>query len=374
MAQIEDRWKTEPSRRGTGLRWRVRYHDDLGKHRTLSFQTKTKAERYRREVEQSLDRGTYVDPSASQVPFEEFATRWLRSAPDLKPRTFENYDGIIRNHLTPAVGMTPLSRLRPEHFRDLIRDRQECGLSDSTVRRIVRVASTILRAAVSDRILTTNPVDGVRLPRETVREMRFLTGEELVQLVDAVQPHYRTYVLTAGVLGARSGELRGLHPTRLNLLKGQVQITEQLEELDGSLQRATPKTAASTRTVTIPRFLIADLEEQLSKRSSTDYVFTTRDGMPIRASNFNRRVWQPATASAGFAGLRFHDLRHTAASLAIAVGAHPKAIQERLGHSSITVTLDRYGHLFPALDEVLAQRLEETYGDLLAPRTRPEAI
>jgi integrase len=374
MAQIEDRWKTEPSRTGTGLRWRVRYHDDLGKHRTLSFRTKTEAERYKREVEQRLDRGTYVDPAASQVPFEEFAIRWLRSAPDLKPRTFENYDGIIRNHLAPAIGRTPLSRLRPEHLRDLIRDRRNHGLSDSTVRRIVRVASTILKTAVTDRILTANPADGVRLPRESVREMRFLTGEELIELVDKVQPHYRTYVLTAGVLGARSGELRGLHPTRLNLLKGQVQIIEQLEELGGSLKRTTPKTAASTRTITIPRFLISELEQQLAERSSTDFVFTTRDGMPIRASNFNRRIWQPATASAGFAGLRFHDLRHTAASLAIAVGAHPKAIQERLGHSSITVTLDRYGHLFPALDEVLAQRLEDTYGNLLAPRTRPKAI
>ena len=325
-------------------------------------------------MERDLDHGTYVDPSAGQVTFEDFARRWLSSAPDLRPRTRENYDGIIRNHLIPAFGKTPLSRLRPEHFRDLIRSKQAQGLAEPTVRRIVRLSSTILKTAVTDRILTTSPVEGVRLPRETTREMRFLTGEELAQLVEAVHPHYRAYVLTAGVLGARSGELRGLHPTRLNLLKGKVHIVEQLEELDGALRRTVPKTAASTRSITVPRFLIADLEDQLAHRSSTDFVFTTSDGKPIRASNFNRRVWQPAVHRAGFEGLRFHDLRHTAASLAIAVGAHPKAIQERLGHSSIVLTLDRYGHLFPALDEVLAQRLEDTYGDLLAPRTRPEAV
>ncbi len=374
MAHVENRWSAEPSRKESGLRWRVRYRDDLGRHRTKSFRTQTEANRYAREVERSLDLGNYIDPEAARVTFEEFAARWLRAAHDLQPRTRENYEGILRNHLVPAIGSTPLARLRPEHFRELIADKAEAGLADPTIRRIARLASTILKTAVTDRVLAHNPADGVRLPREVAREMRFLTDEELGSLVGAVAPHYRTFVLAAGVLGARSGELRGLHPTRLNLLKGQVHIVEQLQEIDGSLHRTTPKTPTSTRTITIPRFLVTELEEQLSERSTTDYVFATPDGNPIRASNFNRRVWQPAIRQAGLDGLRFHDLRHTAASLAIAVGAHPKAIMERLGHSSITVTLDRYGHLFPALDEVLAERIDSAFGDALAPPTRPKAV
>ena len=129
MAHVEDRWSTEPSRKRQGLRWRVRYRDDLAKHRTRSFRIRTEAERFAREVERDLDHGTYVDPSAGQVTFEDFARRWLSSAPDLRPRTRENYDGIIRNHLIPAFGKTPLSRLRPEHFRDLIRSKQAQGLA-----------------------------------------------------------------------------------------------------------------------------------------------------------------------------------------------------------------------------------------------------
>ena len=374
MAHIEDRWQAELGRKDHGKRWRVRYRDPAGKERNRSFDRRTDAERFSREVARDLDLGTFIDPKAGKITFSEYTTQWLSAAPDLQDRTIENYDGIIRNHLAPAIGQTPLTMLRPTHFRNLIKDTQNQGLAEPTVRRIARLASTILATAVNDRILAANPTDGVRLPRETPREMRFLTAHELSQLVDSIYPHYRTYVLAAGVLGARSGELRGLHPKNLNLLRSQVHITEQLEELDGKLRRKAPKTAAATRNVTIPRFLIADLEDQLANRSSSEFVFTTPQGTPIRASNFNRRIWKQGVAASGLDDLRFHDLRHTAASLAIGVGAHPKAIQERLGHSSITVTLDRYGHLFPALDEVLAQRIEDTYGEVLASHTRPKAI
>lgn len=121
----------------------------------------------------------------------------------------------------------------------------------------------------------------------------------------------------------------------------------------------------------LPGFLVKALEDQLANRATTDLVFTTPTGDPIRKSNFGRRIWQPAVTKVGLDGLRFHDLRHCAVAFAIAAGAHPKAIQERMGHSSITVTLDRYGHLFPSLDERLAEALDEGLRETLASHTRP---
>jgi integrase len=105
--------------------------------------------------------------------------------------------------------------------------------------------------------------------------------------------------------------------------------------------------------------MLSELHEQLTQRASSDYVFTAVQGGPIRKSTFLRRYWKPAVTASGIEGLRFHELRHTAAAIAIQAGAHPKAIQARLGHSSITVTLDRYGHLMPGTDQTVADGIDQ---------------
>lgn len=296
----------------------------------------------------------------------------MANANNLRETTFISYEAIIRNHLNPMLGSTPIAHLRPDDFHELTRARRAAGSSNGTIRKIVRLAKTILTNAVSDRLIAINPVESVRSPKEAERQVRFLTANQLAELVAATHPHYRTLVLTAGITGARSGELRGLHPRNLNLLRNEMHIVEQVVEVRGELKILPPKTKSSIRRLTLPRFLTNELEQQLAERSTTELVFPTPTGDTIRKSNFARRIWKPAAEASGLGYLTFHELRHTAVALAIEVGAHPKAIQERFGHSSITVTLDQYGHLFPSLDETLADNFDRSFGKTLAPPALPE--
>jgi integrase len=251
--------------------------------------------------------------------------------------------------------------------------RKADGVSDIVLRKTMILAKQILNAGVEEGLIATNPFGPVKLPQQQAREMRFLTPEQLNDLLEAMTPHYRCMVLTAAVLGLRFGEIAGLRPEDLDLLHGQVRVTGQLAEWHGKPQRVDPKTDASIRTVAIPDVLKAELEDQLSQRSSTEYLFTSRSGEPIRKSNFNRRHWQPALRTAGLERFVFHELRHTAVAFAIDAGAHPRAIQARLGHASITTTLDVYGHRMPGLDDRLAEAFDARLRETLAPLQRPRA-
>jgi integrase len=157
----------------------------------------------------------------------------------------------------------------------------------------------------------------------------------------------------------------------VDLLRRQVAVVQQLTEVNGALSIGPPKTAAGRRTVSVPSFLVDLLAEQLGERAEPGgLVFPAPAGGPMRRSNFRRRSWASATRAAGLEGLRFHDLRHTAVALAIAEGAHPKSIQSRIGHSSIVTTLDRYGHLFPALDEQIAEGIDTAWRTAVADSAR----
>jgi integrase len=139
-------------------------------------------------------------------------------------------------------------------------------------------------------------------------------------------------------------------------------VAEIATEVRGKVVFGPPKTNASKRTLSLPAFLVTEIETHLEQYStSPDLVFAGRDGGPLRRNNFRRRVWIPAVEAAGLSPLRFHDLRHSAAGLMIAQNTHPKLIQSRLGHSSITVTMDTYGHLLPSLDEEVAMGLEDAH-------------
>lgn len=191
--------------------------------------------------------------------------------------------------------------------------------------------------------------------------MRFLTAAEVAELAAAVGPAWETLVYTAAYTGLRWGELAGLRPGRVDVGRRTITVVEQLNELSGRLEWGPPKTAAGRRAVSIPSTLADLLAEQLATPMvvRSGLVFPTPLGEPMRRSNFARRVWAPATMALELDGLRFHDLRHTAVALAISQGAHPKALQGRMGHSSVTVTLDRYGHLYEGLDGHIADSLDD---------------
>lgn len=233
----------------------------------------------------------------------------------------------------------------------------------ATVRKAYQILSKALRSAVDAGYLSQTPCRGISLPVVERKEMNFLTPEQVSRLAKAIDPRYRALVLLGAYGGLRWSEMVGLRRSRFDELKGAVRITETIVEVNGAklLPPGPPKTKAGRRTVTLPRTVARELGAHIKKFSKTDsneLVFQSPKGSALRKSAFRQRVWIPALKEAGLGGLRVHDLRHTAVAFWIAAGAHVKEIQVRAGHSSAAVVLDRYGHLLPASDERVAERLE----------------
>jgi integrase len=188
------------------------------------------------------------------------------------------------------------------------------------------------------------------------------TPAEIARLADTIRPSYRALVLVGAYGGLRIGELAGLRRSRVDLLRGTVDVAEIVTEVGGRLRVGPPKTRASRRTVGLPRAVVEELAAHLATPAPPDaFVFTAPKGGPLRVIAFRARTWRPATRNSGLDGLRIHDLRHTAVALWIAAGANPKEVAARAGHTSVSFTLDRYGHLYPESDAALRDRLDAIY-------------
>lgn len=343
--------------------YEARYRDLAGRSRSKSFRTKSEASGFLAEIQSAQHAGTWVDPQHGRIRFARWAEQECESWSDLRPSTRARAESLIRTHVVPEFGDTPIGSITPLHVQAWVNRLSESGLSASTVQGCYRLLSRIFDGAVNSRLLAASPCNGVTLPRIESREMLFLTAEELNRLARTTG-RFSMLIYSAGYLGLRWGELAGLRRGRIDPLRGSLEVVETLNDVGGHLHFGPPKTKAARRRVSIPTFLNEMLNELLLERPGGPdaLVFVGRDGAPLRRTQFRTRHWKPAVARAGLpAELRFHDLRHTCASLLIAQGAHPKEIQARLGHSSITTTLDRYGHLFPSLDDRLREGLDATF-------------
>jgi integrase len=237
------------------------------------------------------------------------------------------------------------------------------GLAPATVKAVYLVLAQVMDAAAVDGYIARSPCTGIRLPSDRGREeMHFGEAGQVDALADAIDDRYRALIYLAAYGGLRAGELVALKVNRVNLLARTVDVVESASEVRGRLSFGPTKTGR-VRTIALPRFLADMLGEHIGRYPSVDgYVFTAAKGGPIRHRNFYARHFRPAVARAGLPdGFRFHDLRHTCAALLIANGRHMEEVKDHLGHSSIRVTSDRYGHLFPRARQELADGLEETY-------------
>jgi len=364
MGYIED---LKSKRQGQGrLRWRVRYRDPAGRERAKSFARKQDAERFLRHAEADKLRGQWVDPRQGRTTVRELAERWYATTVTLKAKTREDYRSLLHNHVLPAFGERAVASLDTLAVRGWLAGLVSGGLSPSRAKHAYYVLYAVLEAAIQASALVRNPAAGVRAPRSHSREMHFLSAAEVERLAEAIVPPYGVLVRFAAYTGLRAGEIAALRVKRLDLLRGTVRVVEAASEVSGRLITGPTKTHAE-RTVRLPRFLRDELAAYLASppRDRDAFVFTAPKGGPLRHHNFYKRQFCPALVRAGLpAQIRFHDLRHTCASLLIAQGAHPKAIQAHLGHSSIQVTMDRYGHLFPDALEHLADRLDAAHAQL----------
>jgi integrase len=349
--------------RGGQVRWIARVPTPDGRERTRTFDRKADAQRWVTDQEASKARGQWVDPTLGRQTFATYVSDWLPSIQGRAPTTQQNIRGRLSNHLLPFFGEMRIASIRPSHVRAWVVEMQSKRLAPATIRSTYGTLSKILRAAEVDQVIGRSPCVGIDLPRDTGREeMRFLSPEEVARLAEEIAPRYRALIYTAAYTGMRWRELAAVRVDRTNLLRGTVDVVEAISEAGGRLYEGSTKTGRP-RTVSLPRFLAEMLGEHIGRyHSAEDRVFSSAQGLTLRRRNFYRRHYKPAVAAAGInPDLRFHDLRHTCAALLIAQGAHAKEIQERLGHSTIRVTFDRYGHLLPSLDERLRDGLEATY-------------
>ena len=348
-------------RSGRRRPWQLRYRDPSGSERAKSFLRKADAQRFAVTVEADKLRGEWSDPRLSRTTVEEWSERWLRTKSHLKPKTLVGYESNLRAHVLPEFGTHELRHVDRLGVKEWIAGLEAGGLGPSGVRQARQVLNSLLQLAVDTGYLAVNPVTGVKTRRQPEPEMLFLTAEEVERLASAIRELYSPLIHLLAYGGLRWGEAAALRYKRCHLLRSRIEVAESLSEARGQLHFGPTKTYRA-RSIVIPSFLRDLLAEHLARgpgESPETLVFTSPTGQPLRNSNFRRQVWYRAVADAGLPdGLRIHDLRHTCASLLISQGPHPKAVQAHLGHSSISVTMDRYGHLFPSDMEALAEALD----------------
>ncbi len=309
----------------------------------------------------------------------DYADDWLRRqrARGLRPATIVSYEGTVDVHLRPAFGEARIGAITRSMIDAYVTAKRETGtkrgkgkkrvpLSSTTIAYSLRILKAILEDSVEHGHLTENPAARVAPPwsnRDERDEMRFLTPAEIARLLDASEEPYRTLYEVAVHTGMRRGELLGLRWRDVDLQRGLIHVRRSLGRMkDGDawvVREAPLKTRASRRTIDLSPTLVQTLLAfPAGDDPARDYVFRSQTGGPLDPDNVDR-AFKPHLALAGLPEeIRFHDLRHTHASLLIAAGVHPKAIQARLGHTSITTTLNRYGHLMPDAFAGVGERLD----------------
>lgn len=356
MASVEKR-----IRQGR-TRWYARYRTPDGQQRTRTFDRRVDADRFLVEVESSKQRGAFVDPRRSGLTVGGWADEWLAGQADLSPTTRNRYAGIIAKHLRPRWGRV---RLADVTHAEVQRWLTGLDLAPASVRKVHRVLSMALAYAVKDGRLAVNPAAGVSLPRVSESEKRFLTHRQVHDLADLCGDDYRLAVLFLAYTGLRWGEMAALRIGRVDFLRRRVLVAESVTPVRGVMVFG-PTKGHERREVPLPRFLVEELGRYVEGRDTDRLLFTGGRGATMRSQTFQRAALTDAAKRLGVPGFHPHELRHTAASLAIAAGADVKVVQQMLGHKSATMTLDQYGHLFGDRLDVVADAMDAARSSALA--------
>ncbi len=334
-------------------RVRVQRH---GRQRTQVARTLREAENIRARLLTDLEAGASVDPRRGRVPASAFFETWLERGSH-RDSTRRAYRALWRLHVAPTLGDTPLLAITAADVHDVLDSARAAELAPASVAAIRRLVVAVLNGAVDAELISRNPAARVPAPRVPDREHRTVTLAELERLADTIEPRFRALVLLGGLAGLRIGELAGLDVSHVDTMRRRLRVSQQADDAG---RIGAPKSEASRRTIAIGPALAAEVAVHVERfvPSGEGPMFTMPRGGRLVASRFRRAYWHPAVARARLEPLRIHDLRHTAAALAIEAGAHPRALMQRLGHSSITTTLDVYGSLLPGLDERVAADVE----------------
>ncbi|SPD72615.1 Phage integrase family protein [uncultured Desulfobacterium sp.] len=341
----------------------IDFYDQHGKRRikTLPEGTSKKdAKKELRKIEDQVARDTYL-PKDRTPAFSEVASDWLEyKKPNIRASTYQQYEGHVKNHLAPYFGNTPIPRINFDAIEKFISHCNKQGVIPPTLRKFLVTLGGIFKYAVRKKYCDFNPIRDIEKPKtKNKKQIEVFKPEEIRALLEnAGDTKIRTLFTLAVMSGMRQGEILGLKWTDIDWFNCQVHVRRTFNHK----RFYEPKTATSNRSIDLGPSVIASLKEwQLAcPPSDLNLVFPNEYGKPIDDSNLRNRYFNPALRRAKLRGIRFHDLRHSYASLLIDQGEHPKYIQSQMGHSSINVTMDTYGHLMNPVNREASKRLDET--------------
>jgi integrase len=344
-------------------------YDESGKRKRRTIYGNSKAAVLEKltQLKHAASTGTLADPT--RLTIREFLERWLEDVqrPNIRASTHARYVSLMATHITPHVGGVRLAKVQPLTIQGLYAKLTATGASGRT-RELVHV---VLRKAFKQAVLwgqlSRNPCDAVARPKPTKRTIRYFTAEETSQLLSAARGErlQALYVLAVST-GIRQGELFGLKWRDVDWNASAVAVQRTVDDLRGTLIVGEPKTTRGRRRVELPAFAMQALREHrkamFAEGHASDWIFCDTKGGLLRRGNVLRRSYFPLLKTAKLAPLNFHCLRHTAATLLLLQGTHPKVVQERLGHATISITLDTYSHVLPSMQRDAADKLDALLG------------
>lgn len=339
----------EPYETHDGRRYRVRYRTpDRRQTAKRGFRTKREAEQFLATVEVSKMRGEWVDPTRSRSSVASTAKEWFSAQVQVKPTTLSGYRHSLDKHVLPRWGSVRLIDVRHSDVQSWVGQLAET-LGPSMIRQIFLVLSGVLKFAVRDGRLVKNPCEDIQLPRLVKKRRGYLSHSQVRALAERCGEQ-GDVVLFLAYTGLRWGEMAGLTVEHLDFGRRRIDVAAAVSEPRGVITWGTPKNH-ERRSVPFPEFLTPLLRRRCAGKPQDGLVFTGADGGVLRSGNFRGRFYDAAVrrameADPTFPRVTVHDLRHTAASLAVSSGANVKAVQRMLGHASAAMTLDVYADLF----------------------------
>jgi integrase len=318
-----------------------------------------------------LDEGLTFD--AENLLLGEYLDRWLEATMrgSIRKSTYDRYEGAVRVHIKPALGRLKLDKLSPAHLQGFYRNRLDAGCAPASVNKLHTVLHKALSQAVAWRMVPRNVAEAVRAPRPAPEEMRPLSTEETRMFLQAARDDRleALYVL-AVTTGMRQGEMLAIKWQDIDMKNATLSVRRTLTRSGGRLLLGEPKTKKSRRTIHLTEAAVRALREHLSRQieeierlgdlySDDGLVFTSEVGTLVNPSNLRQRSFARLLKRGGLPTIRFHDLRHTCATLLFSRGVHPKHVQELLGHATVAITLDIYSHVIPGIGDQTARAMED---------------
>jgi integrase len=304
----------------------------------------------------------------------EYMDRWLNDSlkDTVRQSTLVKYEQLVRLHISPALGRIAHKSLSVAHVQGFYRDRLDSGLSPATVQKIHAVLHKALDQAASWSLVPRNPIESVKAPRPAPEEIRPLNREQAKALLKtARRKRFEALYVLAVTTGLRQGELLGLKWEDVDLENSLIRVRRTLIRNRGRLLLGEPKTKRSRRTVRLTEAAVQALKEHLTRQieqmerlgdlyEDQGLIFATQRGTLVNPTNLRKRSFGPLLEKAGLLPIRFHDLRHTCATLLLSRNVNPKIVSEMLGHATIAITLDTYSHVLPTMQDSATRALEDT--------------